>query len=253
MSRLAALLLVFCVLSVADDRRIPVIVELFTSEGCSSCPPADGLLARLERTQPVPGVRVIALEEHVDYWNQLGWVDPFSSAQYRVRQNEYALAFRTKDIYTPQMVVDGRAGFVGDDAAEAYQQIVQAAQTAVVSVDLKTSRNAQDGNLVDLAVHVISSKNFKLRAANLYLAITEGELATSVAHGENAGRFLRHGPVVRSFGVIGKIDARGSSEGQVMSTLRFPSEWRRENLRAVVFAQEPDTLRITGAGAIDLR
>src|ERR1700687_1035631 len=95
--------------------RVPVIVELFTSEGCSSCPPADGLLARLERTQPGGGARIIALAGHVDYWNQLGWIDPFSSPQYRARQNDYALAFHVDSVYTPQMVVNGGAAFIGDD------------------------------------------------------------------------------------------------------------------------------------------
>ena len=100
----------------ADDGRAPVIVELFTSEGCSSCPSADNLLARLERTQPVENAHVIALEEHVDYWNQLGWKDRFSNPLFRGRQNDYARFFQTDNIYTPQMVVNGQAQFVGDDA-----------------------------------------------------------------------------------------------------------------------------------------
>src|ERR1700735_1542793 len=99
----------------ASDRPVPVIVELFTSEGCSSCPAADRMLARLEQTQPVPGAQVVAIEEHVDYWNQLGWNDPFSSPQYRARQNDYAVAFKANNIYTPQMVVNGQSEFVGSD------------------------------------------------------------------------------------------------------------------------------------------
>src|SRR5580704_11614543 len=96
----------------ADDRRVPVVVELFTSEGCSSCPPAEQLLSRMDRTQPFAGVRVIALEEHVDYWNSLGWTDPFSSSQYRIRQNDYGRKFSAEGIYTPQMIVNGQAQFV---------------------------------------------------------------------------------------------------------------------------------------------
>ncbi len=237
----------------ADDRRVPVVVELFTSEGCSSCPPADGLLARLDRTQPVAGARIIALEEHVDYWNQLGWTDPFSSAQYRARQNDYALAFHTEDIYTPQMIVSGQAAFVGDDSSQAYQQIAKAAEAQSTLIDLKTAPNTGGPDLVDLTVRVSNPKNAKLRDANVFLAVTESELATNVGRGENAGRLLRHGPVVRNFGVIGKIDSHGTNAGQVVSTLRLPREWKRENLRAVVFVEERDSLRITGAGVIDLR
>jgi len=237
----------------AQDRRVPVIVELFTSEGCSSCPPADQLLARMERSQPVPGARVIALEEHVDYWNQLGWVDPFSAPHYRGRQNDYALAFHAENIYTPQMVVNGQVQFIGDDSNRAYQLIGAAKQNQTTLVDLKNAANAKDPDLVDLSVQVTNPKNPKPHAEDVYLAVTESELESQVLRGENAGRRLRHAPVVRSFGIIGRIDPNGSNVGQITNTLRLPREWRRENLRAVVFVQEHDTLRITGANTAELR
>src|ERR1700716_561296 len=106
--------------------RVPVVLELFTSEGCSSCPPADALLARVAEQQPVGGADVIALEEHVDYWDHQGWVDPFSSAQWTQRQRDYALRFSDHGVYTPQLVVNGRSGFVGSRAAETYRAITGA-------------------------------------------------------------------------------------------------------------------------------
>jgi hypothetical protein len=237
----------------ADDRRVPVIVELFTSEGCSSCPPADQLLSRMDKTQPVGGARVIALEEHVDYWNSLGWTDPFSSAQYRVRQNDYGRIFANDNIYTPQMMVSGEAGFVGTDSDRAYQEIGRAEQAQTTIVELKSSPNAKDPNLVDLAVQITNPKTGKVQNSNVYLAVTESDLSTNVQRGENSGRLLRHAPVVRSFGVIGKIDAKGSNSGAITNTLRIPREWKRENLRAVVFVQERDSYKITGAQIADLR
>jgi hypothetical protein len=251
--RLALLAVLGLAWAQAQDRRIPVIVELFTSEGCSSCPQADLLLARLERSQPVSGARVIALEEHVDYWNQLGWVDPFSAPHYRGRQNDYALAFHNENIYTPQMVVNGQVEFVGDDSNRAYQVIGAARQVQPVLVELKNAPNAKDPDLVDLSVQVTHPKSPKLRSADLYLAVTESDLESQVLRGENAGRRLRHAPVVRSFGIIGRIDPTGSNVGQISNTLRLPREWKRENLHAVVFLQEHDSLRITGAATVDLR
>jgi hypothetical protein len=235
----------------AQDKRTPVIVELFTSEGCSSCPPADTLLSRLERSQPVAGAQIIALEEHVDYWNNLGWVDPFSAPQYRVRQNDYAQRFFIESVFTPQMVVNGQAQFTGNDGSRALQEIGRAPAPAV-QVDLRTAVNAGDPELLDLFVQVTSLKAGKARAANVYLAVTESDLVSSVVRGENSGKQLRHAPVVRSFGVIGKVQASGANAGQIMNTLRFPKEWRRENLRAVVFVQERDASKITGAAIIDL-
>jgi len=109
-----------------DTPRVAVLAELFTSEGCSSCPPADDLLRQLLREQPVAGVEVIAISEHVDYWNRLGWRDPFSSSQFSDRQSEYARSFGDGQIYTPQLVIDGSAAVVGNDAAAVRQALVQA-------------------------------------------------------------------------------------------------------------------------------
>src|SRR5271169_3054505 len=141
----------------AADRPVPVIVELFTSEGCSSCPAADRLLSRLEQTQPVAGAQVVAIEEHVDYWNQLGWTDPFSSPQYRARQNDYAIALKASNIYTPQMVVGGQATFVGSDMNRAYHEIAAAAQTAATQVGLGANANSRDPDLLDLSVQVTNA------------------------------------------------------------------------------------------------
>jgi hypothetical protein len=151
------------------------------------------------------------------------------------------------------MVVNGQVGFVADDADRAYQEIGRAAQTQTTSVELKTTPNPRNPELVDLSVWVTNQKTAKARDANLYLAVTESELTANVSAGENAGRLIRHSAVVRSFGVIGRVDSKGSNIGQVVSTLRLPREWKRENLRAVVFTQERDSFRITGAGVIDLR
>jgi hypothetical protein len=239
----------------ADDRRVPVVVELFTSEGCSSCPPADQLLARMDRSQPVAGVRVIALEEHVDYWNSLGWTDPFSSSQYRFRQNDYGRKFSAEGIYTPQMIVNGQAQFVGTDGDRAAQEIARAALQQSIVLELKATPKASDPDLVDLSVKVTLGLILKVHNldSNVYLAVTESDLSSNVQRGENSGRLLRHAPVVRSFGVIGKIDARGSNAGAITDTLKLPREWKRENLRAVVFVQERDSFKITGAAITDLR
>jgi hypothetical protein len=121
----------------AEAPRKPVLIELFTSEGCSSCPPADALLSRLQQSQPIPGVELITLSEHVDYWNQLGWTDPFSSAVLTVRQRQYAAVLRGDGVYTPQMIVDGKTGFVGSDSQKALQAISEAARAPKTAIDLR--------------------------------------------------------------------------------------------------------------------
>ena len=122
-------------------QRVPVLAELFTSEGCSSCPPADAMLMELDRKQPVSKAQIIVLSEHVDYWNQLGWSDPFSSAQFSARQTTYSQTLKS-EVYTPQLVVDGSEQFVGSDAGAILAGITRATSRAKVPVKIVSAHHA---------------------------------------------------------------------------------------------------------------
>ncbi len=225
----------------ANATRTPVVVELFTSEGCSSCPPADRLLLDLDRDQPVPGAEVIALGEHVDYWNQQGWFDRFSSAQYTQRQQEYAVRFHLDSPYTPQMVVDGRVEVVGNNLRKAQQAIADAAaqpQSAPVTLALS-------GDALQINVDGQGPSS-----GDVLLAITENGLSTSVKAGENGGRELRHPAVVRQLRVIGKLKDGHFSGKQ---SIKLQKDWKPENLKAVVFVQEKGSRAVLGAASIPLR
>src|SRR6266478_7900020 len=140
--------------SISDaTARTPVLIELFTSEGCSNCPPADALLERLDRFQPVRDAELIVLSEHVDYWDGIGWKDPYSSRAFSIRQDDYAHRFRLEGPYTPQMVVDGGMQFVGSDERRAIQVIEDAAKVGKVRVVLSSIHLEGDNTL---AVHVES-------------------------------------------------------------------------------------------------
>src|SRR5260370_23933752 len=170
----ATVLAAFCLIAAqAQEKRVPVIVELFSSEGCSSWPSADTLLSRLDRSQPVAGAEIIALEEHVHYWKNLGCVDPFSAPQYRVRQNDYAQRFSIDSVFAPQMVVNGQAQFSGGDGSRALQEIGRAAQAPGVQVDLRTAVNSRDPELRDLFVQATNFTAGETRPADVYLAVTE--------------------------------------------------------------------------------
>ncbi len=233
-------------------RRAPVIIELFTSEGCSSCPPADELLKRLAQTQPVAGAEVIALEQHVDYWNRLGWTDPFSAAQFSARQGEYADAFARDGVYTPQMIVDGQTEFPGGNSTKARATIAHAAQTPKAEITL-TRAGAPKPEGVPLSVRV--DKLPALAAddtAEVLLAITEDNLRTDVPSGENAGHTLAHAAVVRQLSVLGQLNPQGSAAFAAQPTVALGAKWQRKNLRAVVFVQEHNSRRMLGAATIKL-
>jgi hypothetical protein len=232
-------------------KRTPVIVELFTSEGCSSCPPADEVIARLERTQPVEGAEIIALGEHVDYWNHIGWSDPFSSPIFSERQGAYAEAFGRDGVYTPQMVVDGSAEFIGSNWNKAVAAISQAARLPKADIQITTIQNKADD--VSLQVHVSNLPAVTAgETIDLLLAVTESDLSSNVLRGENAGRSLNHRTVVRKLSLIYSAEAMPGSSFSAGSTVELPKGWNAENLRAVAFAQERKSRRVTGAGTAKL-
>jgi hypothetical protein len=225
--------------SAAAPQKAPVIVELFTSEGCSSCPPADVVLAELEKKQPVAHATIIALGEHVDYWNYLGWSDPFSAAIYSTRQQDYARALNA-NVYTPQMVVDGRAEFIGSNAAQAAEAIAKAARVPKAQVQIV--RSPPDKIKITATDIPPVTAHDKL---DIIVAITENNLQSNVARGENAGRKLRHGTVVRHLQVVGEAP-------RAETKLTIEQSWNRENLRVVAFLQERMNRRILGATVLEV-
>lgn len=225
-----------------------VLVELFTSEGCSSCPPADRLLADLVRTQPISGAEIIALSEHVDYWNRLGWTDPFSSADFSRRQSGYSGVFGSNRVYTPQMVVDGRYEFVGSDAREARRAIEKAAGHAKADITVAFSR-AAEGSAPALEVRVARLPEDIVGPVNVWLAVTEDDLETNVARGENAGKRLKHTAVVRRLQKLAEIKPQTPPPLSWSRKVPLDPAWKSSNLRAVVFLQESDSRRIVGVAA----
>jgi len=233
--------------STTPASKTPVVVELFTSEGCSSCPPADVLLARMDKEQPVSNAEIIVLEEHVDYWEKGGWHDRFSSSQYTDRQKEYAPRLKFDEAYTPQMVVDGTTQFVGNDGPRALNAVTTAAETPKIALVL--SSPVADGRR--LACSVSASSTSPLPKADLYAALEDPTATTQVQGGENKGHQLDHVGVVRSLKKIGKLQDLGN--GPMKFTLNAPADSTPTNMRIVVFAQGSDLGPIKGAAFISTK
>lgn len=232
----------------------PVVVELFTSEGCSSCPPADALLARLAEQSAASNAHVVALEEHVDYWDDLGWRDPFSSRNWTERQYAYAGVLGNRNPYTPQMVVDGSVEFTGSRAQQAQRAIAEAAARTKVPVTLSQQRAEGKAGTDNFSVRVgklIFSR--KGASAEVWLAMTETGLHSSVTRGENAGHELRHAAIVRWMRKIGEAKGDGDTSFSGDAAIPLRGDWKRENLKAVAFVQEKNSLQILGAAEISLQ
>jgi hypothetical protein len=209
-----------------DPQRRPVLVELFTSEGCSSCPPADRNLEQLDS-------KAIVLSEHVDYWDRLGWKDRFSSPAFTERQEGYARAFGLDSPYTPQMVVDGAAQFTGGDARRAAVEIENAAGQPKAPVRL-----ARTGSGVQVEIERVPHDG------DVWLALADNAASSKVMAGENKGHTLDHVAVVRSMRKIGTVKRGGGFSRAV----ELPAGAAGQ--RIVVFVQQAGQAQVMGVAML---
>lgn len=229
-------------------RRSAVLVELFTSEGCSSCPPADALLGKLDRTQPISSADVIVLSEHVDYWDDAGWKDPYSSRQFSLRQGEYAHRFQLGAPYTPQMVVDGDVQLIGSDERKAIQAIDNATTVPKLPVELSMPHLRDANNLVVRIDVGLAPPQVKLDQTQVWIALADDNDESNVRRGENAGRVLKHVAVVRSLAQVGTIGNDAFSKDVTVNT----GNANPQNLRIVAIVQEKLTGRVLGVASTRL-
>jgi hypothetical protein len=223
----------------------PVLIELFTSEGCSSCPPADALLQQLDGSQEIPGAQLIVLSEHVDYWNHDGWKDPYSSHFLTDRQGEYADHLGLKSVYTPQMVVDGATEFVGNSGRSAKQAIEKARDLEKLPVHI-SAISWENGSALSAHLETdVLPESSRADKADVYVVVALNHAESQVAGGENIGRHLSHVAVVQSLTKVGSVE-KGKNFAQDVR-VKIDSKIDHTNLRLVAFVQEPGQGKVLGA------
>jgi hypothetical protein len=221
----------------------PVLVELFTAEGCSSCPPADEFLMQLDAHQPIPGAQLIVLSEHMNYWND-SWPDPFASAQLTARQADYVRALKMRSPYTPQFIVDGTAEIRLNNAHE-IEHIFRAAATSPKIPVSVASMRVESGAPAHLSGEIEVNGSAEQHKADVYLAIALDRIETKVLRGENRGKTLAHVAVVEYLSKVGGLKA-----GQTFhQAFRVPLELGlpSSDARLIVFVQEAGNGKVVGA------
>lgn len=224
-----------------DVTKKPLLLELFTSEGCSSCPPAEVLLSKYDSEQPFGGAEVVTLAFHVDYWDDLGWKDPFASPLFTQRQQIYDRKFRTGEIYTPQMVIDGDIQFIGSREKDAKKAVTAALKQKKGNLSV-----SMDGDTAKIEY----SEMPVVEDATLFVAIAEDGLGSTVDAGENAGSTLSHVSVVRKLVASSRVP-NGEKTGKTEVKLTAEDGWNREKLRVVVFIQENRSRMVRGVARTD--
>jgi hypothetical protein len=222
----------------------PVLVELFTSEGCSSCPPADALVERMDALQPVPGVQLIVLSEHVDYWDHDGWKDPYSSSSITDRQSSYVHALGLKTAYTPQILVDGDMELRANDA----QQVSEALQKAGTSpkVPIRITSATLDANPMAVRGHIEADGGSMKHNADIYAVIALDHAESQVSSGENKGRHLAHVAVVLEIAKVGKLEKGKTLSRDFQVKYKLP-QTDSTPIRVVAVIQESGSGKVLGA------
>lgn len=230
----------------ASVRRSPIVVELFTSQGCSSCPPADELLRHLGDGS-LGGPEVLPLAFHVDYWNYIGWRDPFSSERWSDRQREYSRVLSPGRVYTPQLVIDGREHHVGSDF-RAIDRALHEAKTRPPAFEIQL-RGSLARNQELVLDWDMQSRSPTTRPLEIWTAVHESGLSTPISRGENARRTLRNDYVVRLFERLGTLQP-GTSRDTARHELDLDWDGDPRKMGAVVFLQDPETFAIEGAAGV---
>lgn len=230
-------------MSQADSEPKPfAVIELYTSEGCSSCPPADTLFAEITSAARQSKSRIFPLSFHVDYWNNLGWEDPFSRKEFTRRQHRYAAVHNSDRVYTPQMIVNGKYGFAGYNLDVAQRTIDRSlAEPAGVNVRIEPLPQT---DLSRMTVRYTADGNITKK--QIFVALVERDITNFVRLGENSGRFLKHQNVVRAFQ---NVELKAST-GEVI--LQIPEGVKMENTSVIAFVQDPKSMEIVGAVNFDL-
>lgn len=227
----------------ATKGALPVLVELFTSEGCSTCPPADLMLEQMDK-QPIPGTQLIVLSEHVDYWDHDGWKDPYSSSSSTERQNEYVRAFGLKTAYTPQIFIDGASELHLNDPQQANQVFRKALSAAKIAVRI-TSLAVETTTSTVVRGRIEVDENSEKHRADVYVVTALNHAESQVLRGENGGKHLAHVAVVQEMKRIARLE-----KGKILAQdfeLKLKPGTDPGNLRIVALVQESGPGRVLGA------
>lgn len=222
----------------------PVLVELFTSEGCSSCPPADVLLQKLDEFQPIPGAELIVLSEHVTYWDQQGWKDPNSSPVFTDRQSSYEAPLGEQQVFTPQLIVDGTHEIHMDRLRDMEDVLQKARDTAKVPVRLGELK-VDPANPTILQTRIETGDNFDHHNADVFIALALNQVESQVLKGENGGKHLVHVAVVQQLTKVGKLPKGKTFAQDVQLKLKPGTDLK--NVRVVAFVQESGPGKLLGA------